>query len=209
MPKATVERFPGFESALRRYGHEMYCMALVRREERPETAREVVQAFFDLYSHERGWVTMSAHRDERDEFLGRLRQDLFPNVTEEQVYDLLKARHFVILEGPPGTGKTRLAERVRQLHFGGSGMTIQFHPAVTYEDFVVGLSPDISQGETLRFEVRSGWLHKAAKQATGGPYLLIIDEINRADLGKILGEGIYLFEPDNIGQRTVRIGAPY
>jgi len=208
VPKTTMERFAGFENALRRYGHEMYCMALVRREGKPETAREVVQAFFDLYSHERGWETMSAHRNERDEFLGRLRQDLFPNVTEQQVYDLLKARHFVILEGPPGTGKTRLAERVRQSHFGGNGMMIQFHPAVTYEDFVVGLSPDISKGETLRFEVRSGWLHQACGKAAAGPYLLIIDEINRADLGKILGEGIYLFEPDEVGKRTVELAHP-
>ena len=208
VPKTTVERFPGFENALRRYGHEMYCMAVVQREEKPETAREVVQAFFDLYSHERGWETMSAHRDERDDFLGRLRQDLFPSVTEGQVYDLLRARHFVILEGPPGTGKTRLAEQVRKTHFKGNGMMIQFHPAVTYEDFVVGLSPDISKGETLRFEVRSGWLHQASLKAAAMPYLLVIDEINRADLGKILGEGIYLFEPDEVGKRTIELAHP-
>lgn len=208
VPKSAKERFPGFENAFKRYGQQIYCMALVRREAEPRTAREVVQAFFDLYSYERGWEPLSAHREERDRFLGSLRQDLFPKVTEKGVHDLLKARHFVILEGPPGTGKTLLAGKVLKNHFGGNGMIVQFHPAVTYEDFVVGLSPDIGKGETLRFEVRAGWLYEAAKKAAAAPYLLIIDEINRADLGKVLGEGIHLFEPGEVGGRTVALAHP-
>ncbi len=43
-------------------------------------------------------------------------------------------------------------------------MTVQLHPAVTYEDFVVGLSPDAKEG-SLRFDVRPGWLLDAARQA--------------------------------------------
>ncbi|MBM3298445.1 MAG: AAA family ATPase [Deltaproteobacteria bacterium] len=208
VPQTAAGRFPGFEKALKRYGHEMYCMALVPGPDGPPLARQVVQAFFDWYAYERGWEMMTAYRDERDELLATLRRDLFAPVTDAQVYDLLKARHFVILQGPPGTGKTRLAEQVREQHFSGKGMTIQFHPAITYEDFVVGLSPDINKEESLRFEVRPGWLHQACAKASADPYLLIIDEINRADLGKILGEGIYLFEPDEVGKRTVELAHP-
>jgi len=58
------------------------------------------------------------------------------------VYDLLLSRRFVILQGPPGTGKTRLADLVRTEFFRERGKTIQFHPSVTYEDFVIGLAPD-------------------------------------------------------------------
>ena len=83
-------------------------------------------------------------------------------------------------------------------------MTIQFHPAVTYEDFVVGLSPDPTQGN-LRFDVRPGWLIQAIHAAKEGPYLLVIDEVNRADLGKVLGEAIYLFEAGDIGTREVTL----
>ena len=36
-------------------------------------------------------------------------------------------------------------------------MTVQFHPAVTYETFVAGISPDVSHSN-LRFEVSPGWL---------------------------------------------------
>ena len=56
-----------------------------------------------------------------------------------EVLATLRMRHFLILEGPPGTGKTRLAYRLAERN--GSSTRIQFHPARTYEDFVVGLFP--------------------------------------------------------------------
>ena len=83
------------------------------------------------------------------------------------------------------------------------GRTVQFHPAVTYEDFVVGLSPDPSSAG-LNFRVKPGWLLQAAAEVQGAPYLLIVDEINRGDLGKVLGEAIYLFEPGEIGGEHAR-----
>ncbi len=80
---------------------------------------------------------------------------------------------------------------------------MQFHPAVTYEDFVVGLSPD-AQERTLRFDVRPGWLVQAARAAKEAPFLLVIDEINRANLGRVLGEAIYLFEAGEVGGEHAR-----
>jgi 5-methylcytosine-specific restriction protein B len=208
VPATTMQRFAGFEGALKRYGHEMYCMALVPLPDESDHAEQVVQAFLDLYSYERGWEIMATYRPERDQLLGELRQDLFPVVTSKMVHQMLQERHFVILEGPPGTGKTRMAQQVQDKHFAGRGMTVQFHPAVTYEDFVVGLSPDISGGQSLRFDVRPGWLLQARQKAAEEEFLLVIDEINRADLGKILGEAIYLFEPDEVGNRMVELTHP-
>jgi 5-methylcytosine-specific restriction protein B len=200
-PRVVQARFPGFEHAFRRYPREMYCIASVSS--KPELASKIVQAFFDLYAYERGWKVLKQYEADYDALHASLRGDLFPTVTPAAINALLRQRRFVILQGPPGTGKTRMAEEVRDRFFATRGMTIQFHPAVTYEDFVVGLSPDPTEG-TLRFGVRRGWLLEAASAAKQAPFLLVIDEVNRADLGKVLGEAIYLFEAGEIGGSRAR-----
>ena len=202
VPESVQKRFAPFKSAFRRYGREFYCAAEVP--ENSVDARVVVQAFLDLYAHERGWQVSAKYRTEFDEFIQALNKHVFPEVSDELVYKLLQERRFVILQGPPGTGKSFLAQRILRSYFGAHGNVIQFHPAITYEDFVVGLSPDIHEQGTLRFDVRKGWLVEAVEKAKQGPCLLVIDEINRADLGKVLGEAIYLFEASEIGEGRSR-----
>jgi len=207
VPKTVRDRFPGFERVFERYGAELYCCAKVP--DNAALARSTVQAFLDLYAFERGWQVMKAFEPEYSAFHAALRDDLFPSVSADLVHRVVKDRRFVVLQGPPGTGKTRLAEEVRKQFFDGRGMTVQFHPAVTYEDFVVGLSPD-AKDRSLRFDVRPGWLVTAAKEANTATYLLVIDEVNRADLGKVLGEAIYLFEAGEVGgERARRVRIPH
>jgi 5-methylcytosine-specific restriction protein B len=203
VPETVQRRFPGFEAVFKRYGAEMYCNALVPRDD-AEKARAVVAAFLDLYAYERAWPVLKSAEPEYEALLAELRGSLFAAPTTTEVDALLRARRFVVLQGPPGTGKTRLAGEVMKEFFHGRGMTIQFHPAVTYEDFVVGLSPNEASG-TLQFRVRRGSLLEAIAQAKEMPFVLVIDEVNRADLGKVLGEAIYLFEAGEVGHRRVRL----
>jgi 5-methylcytosine-specific restriction protein B len=207
VPKTARAEFPGFESVFKRYGNELYVCAHVPADN-PEKARSIVQAFVDLYAIERGWNVLKAAQDEVDALHASLRDELWKMPTMAEIHELLRERRFVVLQGPPGTGKTRLADELRKKHFEGSPPTIQFHPAVTYEDFVVGLAPDASK-ESLHFDVRAGWLVKAAQQAETKDTLLVVDEINRADLGKVLGEAIYLFEPREVGEKSRTVQLPH
>lgn len=133
---------------------------------------------------------------------------LMPAVGPVQVKEILDERRFVILQGPPGTGKTRMATDLLADHYGGNGRTIQFHANTTYESFVGGLAPVRGDGMLgLQFAPVMGFLMDAAKKAAEDPrpYLLHIDEINRADLSKVLGEAIFLLETKTDRERTVAL----
>lgn len=202
MPEAARRQFSSCAAVFNRYGDVIYSAAWIPKGDTDE-ADHVVRAYFDLYGRERGWVVRASAQQEFDEFFEALHDHLFPGVSAATVDALLRERRFVVLQGPPGTGKTRMADQVRREFFDSRGRTIQFHPAVTYEDFVVGLSPDPSD-TGLRFRTKPGWLLQAAADAHDAPYLLIVDEINRGDLGKVLGEAIYLFEPGEVGGSQAR-----
>lgn len=128
-----------------------------------------------------------------------------------------------ILFGPPGTGKTWNAEkravsivegspdqesgtgfreRYEELVFdfeSGSGQIafITFHQNFAYEDFIEGIRPALHGSDQVKYEVRQGIFKQICSVAREHPdqrYVLIIDEINRGNIAKILGELITLVE---------------
>jgi len=132
---------------------------------------------------------------------------LFPSDWLQGVIDLLAEKRQIVLYGPPGTGKTYLAQHLANHLTDEAGTTelVQFHPSYTYEDFFEGYRPVPAAGGNIAFEIKPGPLRRLAEIARsepGRPHLLIIDEINRANLAKVFGELYFLLEYRN---RTISL----
>lgn len=114
---------------------------------------------------------------------------------------LLKNKKNIILQGPPGVGKTFAAKRLAYSIMGIKDkervMMVQFHQSYSYEDFIMGFRPSASG-----FELKKGPFYQFCKKAeidNENAYFFIIDEINRGNLSKIFGELFMLIENDKRG----------
>lgn len=121
---------------------------------------------------------------------------------KEELEAILRAwrqKKNLILQGPPGTGKTWLAKRLSRVLIGSTDSSlitaVQFHPTVSYEDFVRGWRPSGDGSLTLV----DGVLLQIAQRAAAEPdrvHVLVIEEINRGNLAQIFGEMLTLLEAD-------------
>lgn len=123
-------------------------------------------------------------------------------VPEVELHSMLNrwvAKKNLILQGPPGTGKTWLAKRLAKALIGQKNVTdeqlrvVQFHPALSYEDFVRGYRP----GGDGRLTLTDGLFLQVVQAAIAQPdveHVLIIEEINRGNPAQVLGEMLTLLE---------------
>lgn len=208
LPKTLSPRLDSWTQAVDRYGHVSYGVVVPpdTRGAADETVADALKAFIDLFFDERRIGVMKAHLNDAERIRRAWLATTLPDTSDDEVADLLAWRKYAVLEGPPGTGKTEMATRLIQKKYAGRGRVIQFHPGTTYESFIGGLAPAEGGAMGFTFTPKPGHLMDAvlAAQVNEEPYLLVIDEINRADLAKILGEAIYLFEPGR-HERTVQL----
>lgn len=145
----------------------------------------------------------SEHEDEEEPAASRTLQQLADElfVPEEflgTVVGLLRERGQLIFYGPPGTGKTYIARKLMEFIAPDpqGREVVQFHPSYSYEDFVEGYRPVSSDDGQLSYELHQGPLRRLAKAAASNrhEHVLLIDEINRGNLPRILGELLYALE---------------
>jgi 5-methylcytosine-specific restriction enzyme B len=121
---------------------------------------------------------------------------------EEEKYNtitsLLRYKKNIILQGPPGVGKTFVSKRLAYSLMGVKDSSriemVQFHQNYAYEDFVMGFRPD-KHGFSLQYGIFYDFCQKALENP-GEDYYFIIDEINRGNLSKVFGELFMLIERD-------------
>jgi 5-methylcytosine-specific restriction enzyme B len=112
---------------------------------------------------------------------------------------IIRGRRQVVLAGPPGTGKTWVASLVARYVTGdqpGRTRLVQFHPSYTYEQFIEGLRPQVADNGAIEFARVDGIVLDVVKAMAHPDDLtvIVIDEMNRANLSKVFGELMYLFE---------------
>lgn len=168
----------------------------------PDTDIDVIYAWLAQYAKLRNWGTKAQIKEQNKALKPFLNNK--PIDIQKDIQKLLKNRRFVVLQGAPGTGKTynalKISEKYEKTHF------IQFHAETTYSDFVEGIRPKLNDAN-LTYESTKGELVNAIESALNLPnkrVLLIIDEINRANLANVLGPVFYLFE-DQAGVRNVKL----
>ena len=117
----------------------------------------------------------------------------------ETILDRLRSKKNLILQGPPGTGKTWLAKKLAFALIGVRSerrvRPFQFHPNLSYEDFVRGWRP----GGDGRLALVDGPFLTAMEDASREPalnFVVVIEEINRGNPAQIFGEMLTLLEAD-------------
>jgi 5-methylcytosine-specific restriction protein B len=117
----------------------------------------------------------------------------------EMILERLRTKKNLILQGPPGTGKTWLAKRLAYALIGQKDdrkvRAVQFHPNLSYEDFVRGWRPS-RDGKLTLMDGPFVEMIEAALKDHSSRHVLVIEEINRGNPAQIFGEMLTLLEAD-------------
>jgi len=118
-----------------------------------------------------------------------------------QILERLQSKKAMILQGPPGVGKTFVARKLAYALMEEVDPErvemVQFHQSYSYDDFVRGYRP--VEGKAGSFGLQNGVFYEFCQKTINDPdreYVFIIDEINRGNLSQIFGELLMLVEAD-------------
>ena len=157
-----------------------------------------LRRWISTYASIRNWATNNRQRKAISAALSTIKTDTVNDI--DNIKKLLLSYQFIVLQGAPGTGKTLTANKIAKEFPPENVLFIQFHAETSYSDFIFGIEPDLDNVGS--FKKKEGILYKAIERANeasqkGEKVLLIIDEINRANLSNVLGPSLYLFEKNS------------
>ena len=122
-----------------------------------------------------------------------------PRERIEKIINRLSAKKNIILQGPPGTGKTWLAKKLAFVLVGqrddSKVRTVQFHPNLSYEDFIRGWRPS-GEGKLTLVDGPFMDMIRTANNNPESKYVVVIEEINRGNPAQVFGEMLTLLETD-------------
>lgn len=197
LPKKYIDKLdsPYLKNTIDKYRTVMPACQIVEDPE-SEHGKQMIAAFLAGYAKLREWPSNQLHRKAISKALLPFESKSQVDNDTELIKSLLQQRKYVVLQGPPGTGKTRTAKHVAK-ELQAKTFFTQFHAETSYSDFIYGIRPDIKSKE-LSYVEELGVFIKALKAAIDSEnnenVILIIDEINRANLSNVLGPVFYLFE---------------
>lgn len=123
-------------------------------------------------------------------------------LNQDRLLDIIDALNSdqpqVILAGPPGTSKTHIALALASYLTGGDATkyrVVQFHATYGYEEFIEGLRPTTTDGGLFNFAPVKGVVRRVSEgMAADEVQVLVLDEMNRANLPRVLGELLFALE---------------
>ena len=217
---STLRTDSTFKYSLQRRMPNLLDRDLIRRIGNRYTISETGREYFQKFDYQDDLITGSHSDQVTDGYESQEPVRLVTTLSETTEYSLdevqkegcfldedklnlihkrLTERKNLILQGPPGTGKTWLAKRMAYALIGKKDKKqvriVQFHPNLSYEDFIRGWRPG-DKGSLKLVDGPFMEMINAAKNDPDSKYVFVIEEINRGNPAHIFGEMLTLLETD-------------